>query len=717
MINEVSMKNFKQHRDLTLQFGPKVTSITGPNRAGKSTVLKAILYALFGAAAAGVKAHLWNWGAGEMDDKNVAISVTLPKYRQVTLTRSESGARLRSQDGTLLASGHSAVTKFIEEAMGMRSQDLRTLCYSPQGETQGILTMGPTALQSKVEGLAQMSVVDGVLAALGADVNRYEGRLSSLPDTAELHERQCELRDTNIAVGAVLTVQERISEELGSASDLLGKAKEGYARAVNHRVEYEALEQEIQGNRVSAEQAASEIETLGEQLKRINITDADVENALAKRDEAERFLKETEKCSYDERVRQDKVKALCNQQKALAEDVRNHNAAVLELSSIEPVLQALTAAKSKADGEEAAARADVNRLQKAERATLCPTCKRPLDAIELVNIQAALRTAAQRLDAIVDARSRMLPSVQDATARVNTARRELRYGADTVLTEVSKQIEELSSDRHTNLAALEALCNVHKGNYTETQRVADGVLKSAEKIKSIRQAIACREARSNALKEATGRLLTRQAAIPKFSVESEKIRVDEWGVKHNELVNNMIEVTKKLRVLESEATQLANTVAILEKAKADAEDVHKDLALASQLQKYLRANRTRLASDLWDGLLNYASALTSSATGGVLSGLSRTPSGDFTVVEDGRTVPVTESSGAQRSIMGLALRVALTKVFYGNGLFLMLDEATADASDETAAAVAGMLRSLDMQVVSVSHRTGDVVNAGEIIEL
>ena len=179
----------------------------------------------------------------------------------------------------------------------------------------------------------------------------------------------------------------------------------------------------------------------------------------------------------------------------------------------------------------------------------------------------------------------------------------------------------------------------------------------------------------------------------------------------------MIEVTKKLRVLESEATQLANTVAILEKAKADAEDVHKDLALASQLQKYLRANRTRLASDLWDGLLNYASALTSSATGGVLSGLSRTPSGDFTVVEDGRTVPVTESSGAQRSIMGLALRVALTKVFYGNGLFLMLDEATADASDETAAAVAGMLRSLDMQVVSVSHRTGDVVNAGEIIEL
>jgi DNA repair exonuclease SbcCD ATPase subunit len=123
-------------------------------------------------------------------------------------------------------------------------------------------------------------------------------------------------------------------------------------------------------------------------------------------------------------------------------------------------------------------------------------------------------------------------------------------------------------------------------------------------------------------------------------------------------------------------------------------------------------------TETWESLLLHATYLLETVTEGQLSNLIRTDSGEFSLTEAGREVPVTELSGAQRSMVGLCLRVALSQVFYSGSLFLLLDEPCADMSEENAARVAGMLQGLTgTQIIMVSHRQSGVMSAGNVIAL
>jgi len=51
MINSITLTNFKQHENLTINFGAGFTAIRGSNESGKSTLLQALAYALFGTKA------------------------------------------------------------------------------------------------------------------------------------------------------------------------------------------------------------------------------------------------------------------------------------------------------------------------------------------------------------------------------------------------------------------------------------------------------------------------------------------------------------------------------------------------------------------------------------------------------------------------------------------------------------------------------------------
>jgi energy-coupling factor transporter ATP-binding protein EcfA2 len=56
-------------------------------------------------------------------------------------------------------------------------------------------------------------------------------------------------------------------------------------------------------------------------------------------------------------------------------------------------------------------------------------------------------------------------------------------------------------------------------------------------------------------------------------------------------------------------------------------------------------------------------------------------------------------------------------LFYGTGGFTLLDEVTADCSEYNAARVAGMLKGLQTQVIMVTHRQSDAMNANNSIFL
>jgi DNA repair exonuclease SbcCD ATPase subunit len=215
MLSNLQLKNFKRHEALDLVFEEELNTLTGENASGKSSVLKAILYSLFGVAAAGVKDHIWKWGAE--GKRSVALAITLPEYGRVAVTRTVTGATILTEDGRVLASGQTAVTKFIEDALGMAVKDLRTLCYSPQGETQGLLSMGPAVLQQKVESLSRADVVDNVLTKIGSDIAKYDGKLEGLLVDLDLEELGRRLVDVE---GFIYYKKEELTDTHGTETHL-----------------------------------------------------------------------------------------------------------------------------------------------------------------------------------------------------------------------------------------------------------------------------------------------------------------------------------------------------------------------------------------------------------------------------------------------------------------------------------------------------------------
>jgi len=172
-----------------------------------------------------------------------------------------------------------------------------------------------------------------------------------------------------------------------------------------------------------------------------------------------------------------------------------------------------------------------------------------------------------------------------------------------------------------------------------------------------------------------------------------------------------------LKDCQSQLATCQDQFQVAQKTEATRKDVEKDVATRKELQVFLRNNRTRLTEEVWNAITTLTSGYASEITEGLIHSLTRDASGDFYVQEGEHTAPVSELSGAREAIVGLSLRIALGKAFYGDSSFIMLDEVTAACSENNAANVAGTLQGLGTQVILISHRGADVANAANVIFL
>lgn len=203
MLKQVELINFRRHRNNIFTFEPGHNVIRGLNEGGKTTILEAVCYALFGAEALRDSlADVVTWGSPERSlEVRVQIEVGDVTYR---FCRGKNGAECTWPgpghatsapfNGTLLITGQKEVTKKAAELLGADWKLASKLMIAGQKGLAGALAEGPKATSETIEGMADFdlfqrimdlmteNLVMGAPAQFQATLEQAQARLEAFPE-------------------------------------------------------------------------------------------------------------------------------------------------------------------------------------------------------------------------------------------------------------------------------------------------------------------------------------------------------------------------------------------------------------------------------------------------------------------------------------------------------------------------------------------------------
>ena len=722
MIGSIELNQFKRHTHAAFEFGNGLTGISGENAAGKTTVLKAILFALFGASAAGTKEHIpTRGGTGETE---VDMTLTIPIHGEVRIKRTLKGAKVWSKDGTLLANGVTPTIKLIEEAYGMAAQDLQLLMYSKQGESQALLALGAAALQKTVERLAKTDLVDKVLAHILGDLSKIEGQLSMMGADVDVIALERELIAAKADFAAQQANMADVRESVANAVTTEADLRSRYQKANEDALKRSRLQ-------ASVDAQSAHIKSLNESVEKASLALAKFDPDLKATLEAKKTAREQLYTEYQDL--HGRITAAANTQAELQQwnaAVEKAEAEVKQSLTVSGQIGQLEHSLGKLKEQDTALSLEVNtakhmldQARKAVDGGVCRECKRPFSAEEQ---EAAIRRqeeAADAYDVIYQDWSVLQTPLRVAEEELATLRLAFHPGCAERLAQAGEAVLRLSTTfndligKFTSIEQMQASAEVFQAQVRDLDVLISQLSSLFQDMQvTERNLVGAHELLDDAEQKVSDLTMELLACLPGEDVDDLSSKLRSASDHLSGLRNLERKISEALMIAEHQVTRYQETYDNAKEQGIRKAQLEMDQSQRKRLQSWLRKSRSDLMSEMWDGLLNYASHLINTTTNGQLSKVFRTE-GELMVTEDGDPVPVSELSGAQRNLVGMSLRVSMSRVFYGQGLPLFLDEVTDACDDNMAARIAGMLQGLGSQIIMVSHRTGDAVNAGSLISL
>ena len=139
MITSVKLDNFLSHRHTELTFDNGVTVFIGGNGAGKSSIIDAMTFALFGETTRGRNEEVIRDGENQAVTQ-IYFEVNGKKYQAVKkILKNNSPHQLLDSNSSPIATGTEKVSEEIKKIIGMDYETLGIASIVPQGELSGII--------------------------------------------------------------------------------------------------------------------------------------------------------------------------------------------------------------------------------------------------------------------------------------------------------------------------------------------------------------------------------------------------------------------------------------------------------------------------------------------------------------------------------------------------------------------------------------------------
>jgi exonuclease SbcC len=339
-LNKLVMKNFKKFRRAELEFSDGLTGIVGSNGSGKSTIVEAIAWALYGNRASSIKRDfIRNARAKESDAVETSLTLSLGK-QELVIYRAMKGKSLTPEaflvlDGQRIATGSKEVDARLEDILKINYQDFLKTFYARQKDLDNLLKeggMGKREYLLKLLGLEDIKeyaidLIKSDRASLEEQKNRLAGALAEIGDVKARLEKAFQdiaakrkgLEEAEASRARLAEAGERRRQELESMAEKMRRHG-----LLEERVKsLEAQDRELKESIKAAEKRLSEIDAsqkrlsdLQPMLERLTVIKERLEILLPKR---EIYEETARRMAAQEAALQGEKKALAESQRRLQE--------------------------------------------------------------------------------------------------------------------------------------------------------------------------------------------------------------------------------------------------------------------------------------------------------------------------------------------------------------------------------------------------------------
>ena len=322
-INSLRMCNFRQHTDSFITFDTGLTGIIGPNGSGKTTILEAIAWALYGQdAARGRKETIRSLNAGAGDRVKVELDFELGGHRyRVARGLTSAELYLDGADAPIVNS-LTGVSEMLRRRLGMTRDEFFNTYFTGQKELDVMASMAPAEraqFLNRVLGYERLRVAQRMVRDKGRLVGAGATELrTALPDAASVESLHTD------AVARLAQATERARESDARRTRARLQMDDVTPRWVAAQQEREQLQEALAELRVAESEVAAhtrDVERIGGELANVITADEEMQRLaeeLKPLAELSEELQTLDQLARDEGRRN----ALLETERALEEEVR-----------------------------------------------------------------------------------------------------------------------------------------------------------------------------------------------------------------------------------------------------------------------------------------------------------------------------------------------------------------------------------------------------------
>ena len=272
MISSLELTNWRSHSNTRLEFGKGTNLIVGIMGSGKSAVLDAVSYALFGTSPALKRRSLSSTDLIRHGESELAVALEFSfgenKYRvERKLRASKKGAEVVAklyENGKLLETGQSRVTSLVEEKLGMGFDLFDRAIYSEQNNIDYFLQLDPGRRKKEMDRLMGLDRFESARESAVRVANRLASERKALEREYD-SSKHSQLLSEKEAKQSALSEMEKRGEKLRSESE---SYRQECGKLEKKAAEMKALKEKRQKLSSECERCTARVEALSAELEK-----------------------------------------------------------------------------------------------------------------------------------------------------------------------------------------------------------------------------------------------------------------------------------------------------------------------------------------------------------------------------------------------------------------------------------------------------------------